>query len=286
MAGQDHVVVDVDGLVKPKDGGVAERLSEGVAALAAAASPSAVVDVVDDEEGGGGEEEPLIQAAECRICQEEDSVKNLEKPCACSGSLKYAHRACVQRWCNEKGDTTCEICHEEYKPGYTAPPRVEPDETAIDIERDLIVDPRILAVAAAQRRLLEAEYDGYATTDASGAAFFRSAALILMALLLLRHALSISDNEGNDDDASTMFSLFLLRAAGFLLPCYIMAWIFSILHRRRQRQEEAALAAAEVAFILQSARGRALQFAIAPDSPATPQQEQEQPSPQQQQQQQ
>jgi len=45
-------------------------------------------------------------------------------------------------------------------------------------------------------------------------------------------------------------------------------------------QEEAALAAAEVAFILQSARGRALQFAIAPDSPATPQHE---PAPQQQQ---
>ncbi|RLM58390.1 uncharacterized protein C2845_PM18G10600 [Panicum miliaceum] len=285
MAGQDHVVVDVDGLAKPKDDGVAEKPSEGVAASAAAASPSAVVDVVEEEEeGGGGEEEPLIQAAECRICQEEDSVKNLEKPCACSGSLKYAHRACVQRWCNEKGDTTCEICHQEYKPGYTAPPRVEPDETTIDIDGDLIMDPRILAVAAAQRRLLEAEYDGYATTDASGAAFCRSAALILMALLLLRHALSISDNEGNDDDASTMFSLFLLRAAGFLLPCYIMAWIFSILHRRRQRQEEAALAAAEVAFILQSARGRALQFAIAPESPATPQQEQE-PSPQQQQQQ-
>ncbi|PAN43263.1 hypothetical protein PAHAL_8G224100 [Panicum hallii] len=280
MAGQDHVVVDVDGLAKPKDDGVAEKPSEGVATSAAAASPSAVVDVVkEEEEGGGGEEEPLIQAAECRICQEEDSVKNLEKPCACSGSLKYAHRACVQRWCNEKGDTTCEICHQEYKPGYTAPPRVEPDETTIDIDGDLIMDPRILAVAAAQRRLLEAEYDGYATTDASGAAFCRSAALILMALLLLRHALSISDNEGNDDDASTMFSLFLLRAAGFLLPCYIMAWIFSILHRRRQRQEEAALAAAEVAFILQSARGRALQFA--PESPATPQQEQE-PSPQQQ----
>lgn len=24
---------------------------------------------------------------------------------------QYAHRKCVQRWCNEKGDTTCEICH-------------------------------------------------------------------------------------------------------------------------------------------------------------------------------
>lgn len=30
--------------------------------------------------------------------------------------------------------------------------------------------------------------------------------------------------------------LFLLRAAGFLLPCYIMAWAISILQRRRQRQ--------------------------------------------------
>jgi hypothetical protein len=40
-------------------------------------------------------------------------------------------------------------------------------------------DPRILAVAAAQHRLLEAEYDGYASTDASGAAFCRSAALIV-----------------------------------------------------------------------------------------------------------
>ncbi|KAK3119214.1 hypothetical protein QOZ80_9BG0715930 [Eleusine coracana subsp. coracana] len=284
MAGDDHVAVDVDSLANAKGDGAAEKPSAAVSgpAVVAAAAPTAAVDLVEE---GGGEDEPLIQAAECRICQEEDSVKNLEQPCACSGSLKYAHRACVQRWCNEKGDTTCEICHQEYKPGYTAPPRIQPDETAIDISDELIMnlrDPRILAVAAAQRRLLESDYDSYGGSDAGGAAFCRSAALILMALLLLRHALSISDNEGNDDDASTMFSLFLLRAAGFLLPCYIMAWIFSILHRRRQQQEEAALAAAEVAFILESARGRTLQFAIAPDSPATPQHAtpQHEPSPQ------
>lgn len=30
--------------------------------------------------------------------------------------------------------------------------------------------------------------------------------------------------------------LFMLRAAAFLLPCYIMAWAISILQRRRQRQ--------------------------------------------------
>ena len=34
------------------------------------------------------EEAPLIAMAECRICQEEDSLTNLETPCACSGSLK------------------------------------------------------------------------------------------------------------------------------------------------------------------------------------------------------
>lgn len=26
--------------------------------------------------------------------------------------LQYAHRKCVQHWCNEKGDITCEICHQ------------------------------------------------------------------------------------------------------------------------------------------------------------------------------
>ena len=26
--------------------------------------------------------------------------------------IQFAHRKCVQRWCNEKGDITCEICHQ------------------------------------------------------------------------------------------------------------------------------------------------------------------------------
>ncbi|PKI63257.1 hypothetical protein CRG98_016442 [Punica granatum] len=90
-------------------------------------------------------------------------------------------------------------------------------------------------MAAAERHLLEADYDEYADTNAGGAAFCRSAALILMALLLLRHALYLNNGD-DEDDASTFFSLFLLRAAGFLLPCYIMAWAISILQRRRQRQ--------------------------------------------------
>lgn len=40
-------------------------------------------------------------------------------------------------------------------------------------------DPRLLAMAAAERHLLEAEYDEYADTSAGGAAFCRSAAIIV-----------------------------------------------------------------------------------------------------------
>ncbi|KAL0721235.1 hypothetical protein Bca4012_035834 [Brassica carinata] len=239
-------------------------------------------DVVADEE-----EEPLIQSVECRICQDEDSVKNLESPCSCSGSLKYAHRKCVQRWCNEKGDTICEICHKPYQPGYTAPPPPPADDTVIDIGEDWangvpldFNDPRIFAMAAAERRFFDPDYDEYADSNSSGAAFLRSAALILMALLLLRHAMNLSNNNNSDeeeDDPSAFFFLFMLRAAAFLLPCYIMAWAISILQRRRQRQEAAALAAAEVAFMLHSGAGGGgqrrggLHFAVAPELISNPQ---------------
>ncbi|KAG6716358.1 hypothetical protein I3842_04G045300 [Carya illinoinensis] len=47
---------------------------------------------------------------ECRICHDEDEESNMETPCSCCGSLKHAHRICVQRWCNAKGDNICEIC--------------------------------------------------------------------------------------------------------------------------------------------------------------------------------
>lgn len=278
----DHVVVQLDRLIKPETVD-ATRENGHPESNPSVPSFSRMISGFDrdkEDHKVADEGEPLIQTVECRICQEEDQIKNLETPCACSGSLKYAHRTCVQRWCNEKGDIICEICHESYKSGYTVPPRVNPEETTIDISGGWTItgtpldlhDPRLLAMAAAQRHLLEAEYDEYAATNASGAAFFRSAALILMALLLLRHALAITNGD-DEDDASTIFSLFLLRAAGFLLPCYIMAWAISILQRRRQRQEAAALAATEVAFILQTGQGRGLHFTIAPESPTTPQQE-------------
>ncbi|KAI7726766.1 hypothetical protein M8C21_028279 [Ambrosia artemisiifolia] len=203
------------------------------------------------------EKGPLLSVAECRICQEEDSVDALETPCACNGSLKYAHRKCVQHWCDEKGNITCEICHQPYQPGYVAPsPRPCLEETTIDIGGGW-------QMSEADRQYLEAEYGAYNATNTSGAAFLRSAVLIMMALLLLRHASSVPNSDGGDgdEDTTTFLTLFLLRIAGFLLPCYIMIWAITILQRRRQRQE--ALAASQIAFVLQAGERRRLHLTVA-----------------------
>ncbi|GFP87352.1 probable E3 ubiquitin ligase sud1 [Phtheirospermum japonicum] len=266
----EHLVVNVDQLPKPDSVGPSQSPPKTTGSWPTGMKPelaapsSSKDDMVEDEDDD--ENTLLIGTGECRICQEEDSVNNLESPCACNGSLKYAHRKCVQYWCNEKGDTTCEICHQTYQPGYTAPPRPPSDETIIDIGGVWQIsggpldmhDPRLVALAEAERQLFEADYDDY-NGNSSGTAFCRSAALILMALLLMRHALSITgDGDGDEDDASTFFSLFLLRAVGFLLPCYIMIWAINILQRRRQRQEAAALAAARLAIVVQAAQSRGL----------------------------
>ncbi|CAI9775234.1 unnamed protein product [Fraxinus pennsylvanica] len=278
----DHLVVHVDQLGKPEEAAIrpGQSVHEAAGRGPLGKQPEMVgssSSIVVEEEN---EEAPLIGLAECRICQEDDYLNNLESPCACCGSLKYAHRKCVQRWCNEKGDITCEICHQPYQPGYTAPSRPHPDESAIDIRGVWQIsgtpldvhDPRLLEIAEAECQFFQAEYDDYNSTSNGGAAFCRSVALILMALLLLRQALSLTDGEGEgdgdgDEDASTFFSLFLLRVAGFLLPCYIMIWSISILQQRRQRQEAAALAATQFAIVVQSAQS-SRDLLVAPAAPA------------------
>ncbi|KAG8654106.1 hypothetical protein MANES_05G101500v8 [Manihot esculenta] len=189
----DHFVLYVDRFMMPLSSEV-HQMAPGAIAGSSSSALNEESDAVGlgqertqwdkDEEG-----ELLIQVSECRICQEEDLVNKLETPCACSGSLKYAHRKCVQHWCNEKGDITCEICHQPYQPGYTTPPHPpRSEDTAIDIGGGWTIsgtpldlrDPRLLAIAEAERHFLEAEYDEYAASNASGAAFCRSATLIIL----------------------------------------------------------------------------------------------------------
>ncbi|KAJ0751174.1 putative E3 ubiquitin-protein ligase MARCH [Helianthus annuus] len=224
---EDERILRGDRPVVPLEGGNSGFVTKGCCSQTGGLTTDSKV---VEECNVSSEEEPLIQSIECRICQEEDSVKNLEVPCACSGSLKFAHRKCVQRWCDEKRDIICEICHQSLF-GCIQIGNWTLSGTPLDLN-----DPRVLALAAAEQRFIESDYDEYEDNGASGASLCRSVAIILMALLLLRHALTIGDGDSDDDDPSVFFAIFLLRAAGFLLPCYIMIWAISILQRRRQAQ--------------------------------------------------
>ncbi|KAH0921474.1 hypothetical protein HID58_021492 [Brassica napus] len=172
-------------------------------------------------------------SAECRICQEESAIMNLESPMLTENVFNV-------------GAMKRETLYARFviSGGWTI--------SGLDLD-----DPHLMAIAEAERQILESEYDDHTAPDTSLAAFFRISALILMTLLL-RCALTIPDYaDGEDEDTSSILSLFLLRAATFLLPCYIMASAISILHRRRQRQEAVALAT-RFALVLSSRQPRAM----------------------------
>ncbi|KAK4430281.1 hypothetical protein Salat_1328800 [Sesamum alatum] len=179
---------------------------------------------------------------ECRICQDEDIDSNMETPCSCCGSLKYAHRKCVQRWCNEKGDTVCEICHQQFKPGYTAPPPIfRIGGLAMNmrgnwrIARRDLNNPHIIAMVSTDRDFLDPEYDEYAVSTARSILCCRSVAITFMFLLVLRHALPVMVNQaGNSSFPPIMLSM--LQVAGIILPiCLVLKAVTFLLHCRRQQ---------------------------------------------------
>lgn len=179
---------------------------------------------------------------ECRICQDEDWDSNMEAPCSCCGSLKYAHRRCVQRWCNEKGDTVCEICHQHFKPGYTAPPPIfrlggipMNFRGNWEIARRDLNNHRLIAMVSTDQNLLDPEYDEYAVSTSRSMMCCRTVAIIFMVLLILRHTLPVIVNRAGHY-SFPLIMLILLRIVGIILPMYIiMKAITGILRRRHNR---------------------------------------------------
>lgn len=59
---------------------------------------------------------------ECRYCLEEDDLENLISPCKCSGTSKYIHSECLNRWKDENiGNdfyNNCIDCKSEYQYDY------------------------------------------------------------------------------------------------------------------------------------------------------------------------
>ncbi|KAJ8445237.1 hypothetical protein Cgig2_024443 [Carnegiea gigantea] len=130
-----------------KNSGVVERESgvESVSSVCVSSSSNGVGEI--------GEGCSKKEVKECRICQEEDDEQSLEAPCACNGTLKV------------------------FTPNYSLPPpRPTQDVMAVDISQMWghhfgFRDPHFLALAAAERRLLESEYDEYAVANAGNITF-------------------------------------------------------------------------------------------------------------------
>ncbi|KAA8543036.1 hypothetical protein F0562_021469 [Nyssa sinensis] len=181
----------------------------------------------------------------CRICHEEEfeSCKSLEAPCACSGTVKFAHRDCIQRWCNEKGNTICEICLQKFEPGYTAPPKkAQLVDAAVTIRGSLEVPRREREtengglVGNGEGQMLETEdYSECSLPADRSAACCRTVALIFTVLLLVRHLLAVL-NGRTEDYPFTLLTLFFIRASGIILPMYILIRTITAIQNSIKRQ--------------------------------------------------
>ncbi|KAI4373993.1 hypothetical protein MLD38_012044 [Melastoma candidum] len=240
-------LLDADGVGVPLDE-PPPAAAGGRGDTAAAEAEASVVVVVVEEKGGFGstnnngksKKREGVSVVECRICQEEDEVHAMESPCACSGTLKFAHRKCIQRWCNKKGDIRCEICYQVFSPNYSVPPAIiGPELVEIDVRQAWaqhinIRDSHLIALAAAERQLLQSHYEDYAVENTSSVACLRSVAVVLLTILLLRQVLLLTQESGTILDSLTFFNYQVSVLLSFLLPCYVMARSCYVQSQRRQ----------------------------------------------------
>ncbi|XP_010554013.1 PREDICTED: uncharacterized protein LOC104823916 [Tarenaya hassleriana] len=194
-----------------------------------------------NERRGNGE----YSVVECRICHDEDLNSEMETPCSCSGSLKHAHRRCVQRWCNEKGDTICEICHQQFEPDYTAPPPpplLQMSRIPLNFRGNWGISRTdqhhhhrlIAAMVPSHHSSLE---DEEVVSSSSRFLCFRSFFLIFVLLLILRHTLPLLLFQSNPP-FFPFLSLLLVRVVGIVLPIFVVTKVAAACHRRRNQLEE------------------------------------------------
>ncbi|CAL8467531.1 g7069 [Coccomyxa elongata] len=134
--------------------------------------------------------EGIHEAICCRVCLEDGSPKELVSPCHCSGTLKWAHPACIQTWINEKGDKRCEICRHPYSGTYRDPPHppaTGPQVPLLAPFRGIMLPTHFLIGSDARAAGLEEVDEGDEGAQTS-AAWCLSAVLLFMSMLLLRQA--------------------------------------------------------------------------------------------------
>ncbi|XP_076900425.1 uncharacterized protein LOC143554592 [Bidens hawaiensis] len=182
------------------------------------------------------DEQFLYSASEivcCRICHEAEfeSCKSLETPCSCSGTVKFAHRDCVQRWCDEKGNTYCEICLQKFEPGYSSSPSTRHYDIHVTIRADLGV-PRTdenldtVVIVGEEESLVERECSSVANATVF---MCRNLTIIFTMLMLIKHLIGVLIGE-TGDYPFTLLTLIIIKACGILLPMYIIMRIIDEFH--------------------------------------------------------
>ncbi|KAG8052043.1 hypothetical protein GUJ93_ZPchr0001g31540 [Zizania palustris] len=187
-----------------------------------------------------------VSLRQCRICHDEEEEGEegctaMESPCGCSGSLKYAHRGCVQRWCDEKGSTLCEICLQNFEPGYTAPPKkAQPAHVAVTIRESLEVPTPDYEPDEDAALIGDQEYAECAGAAGRSASWCRSVAVTFTVMLLLRHLVAVVTVGAAHQYAFSLLTIYLLRASGILLPFYVVMRLISTV-QKGQRQYQLQL---------------------------------------------
>ncbi|XP_058738352.1 uncharacterized protein LOC131610424 [Vicia villosa] len=164
----------------------------------------------------------LSGISRCRICHEEEfeTTETLEAPCSCSGTVKFAHRDCIQRWCNEKGNIICEICLQQYEPGYTTLPKkseINDEAMSIRVEEEAS-DARENMV---EGTVIESDYSECSSTADRSATHCRSLAIAFTVVLLVRHCLVVPTS-GAEDYPFTPLTVIVLKALGIIIPMYLV----------------------------------------------------------------
>ncbi|KAL1196714.1 putative E3 ubiquitin ligase SUD1 [Cardamine amara subsp. amara] len=174
----------------------------------------------------------------CRICHEEEAESYFEAPCSCSGTVKFAHRDCIQRWCDEKGNTICEICLQEYKPGYTTISKPSRSiEAAVTIRDNLHIARRENRGRRNRRRVTnsaESDIPECIYEADRGASCCRYLAFIFSVVLLIKHAFDVV--YGTDEYPFTIFTVLTLKAVGILLPMLVIIRTIAAIQRSLRSQ--------------------------------------------------
>ncbi|CAN0877016.1 Repressor of RNA polymerase III transcription MAF1 homolog [Linum grandiflorum] len=210
----DHFVVLVDRLITEST--LEAAIESRIRSMQATASCDLELLEVEEKSCQNADYEDISvprKMVECRICQDEDVDSNMETPCSCCGSLKYAHRRCVQKWCNEKGNTTCEICHQQFKPGYTAPPPLfHLGRIPINLRGNRDISRRDMRVVVTEHNLATSpDYDD------ENSAFSQRNLICCRSIAIL---------------------LLFLRVSGIVLPIYVLVKSLTVLQQRREQQQQ------------------------------------------------